>query len=1439
MQKITRIYVGNYGINASWYDGIIIDLTDPETALPTDALINLENGGGKTTLLSFFFSCFETPQDKFLKHLQNPNHRFSQYFSSDGRPGFIVIEWEMPARVAGGNPYRVVVGQVVSVSSRSEKPERIFFSFEVSADYALELVPGPKLRVPAADTIAEVLKWLLESQRKNHDFFYTRGQTDWQKHLQDERLLDVEMLKLQVFFSAQEGGIDTSFLTFKSESEFVHKFFDLTVDATRADAVREAVVNTCDKLAKKPHTQLRLQELQALKGILSSLQNEARQYAAAKESKNAAYQGGEGLAVSLKGRAGKLQQQLVDDAELAETQGRIAAGERERLKALHARFDAITFAQHTRTLQRTTSEKAAADEAYRAANNKRILLDAATARKSLAAAEAQRAELERVAALAAEELQPWRESVERHGANLRHALVESMTRTAVSLQQTEASHAAVVENYARLEQTLAETAVRDSNLRSQWTKLDTLEAHFVSERAHLIAEEVLHEDETSASALERWEAQVLQHAESAKRADGCFTQQGVKRETHRREAARHRSEIGGLEGQYALHQNFIGEGQIEAERLSQLPVTRLVAEADSADPESPALLVALDRLAQSSANEVALSSVRLAQLRASNASIDETGVAGQSPDVNAVVARLKENGVKSAKPFNTYIAQTTTSAAVARDLVGSNPSRFLGVCVASSELEKVKTLTLGPLYLSAPVMVSVASLEPEVLDAGCIVVPPADCSAFNFEAAQLLLQALQEKLAQEENRLGFFKTQHAEALVAKADVQRFIERFGNGKLRLKLLESEQLLAEIEIANQQASFEDAQANEAQELAEQYRLQASQSAVASGQCQQKVHALKRFIGMHETGRPERLMTLAEIEEERAQIEATVSTISEKLIGLKREQKNLEGAAVAFKQESGRLSSQYEGMKYFSEPVGGQKFNEDEEVSVEVLDALYTSAARMYEAEETSRVGALKFQLDEARAKVVEKSALLSQRFAHVPTAASDPYMDDSYDNWVARINAEIEAAELAKSQAGERHAVAANDMNNFRRARKSLPAIPDDINIANDEELVEASAEALLQQEKALAAAVNAEAFLQKLAESSRQAEVEANSVALALEMLRSAFTMPDVLAASPVPLEVDFGAQVSGTVQRFRERERSEVVARNRASASFEQLKALARGEGLSRVEPDISAQLQRNDFETTCGDIDRILEGVMERIETTDSMLNGMESDFKACVGELSNLANSAITLLMSATTKRVPTGAPWVGGMAMLKMQAKFNEVQQEARKQTLRNYLDSLIDTQVVPAKGATMVAQAVLQIYGRSLGIKLLKMSPDSDLQYVGVDKIQNSGGEAVVMAMFLYLLINQLRSETQAKLKKSGGGPLILDNPFAKATNPAMWKAQRELAAAMDVQLIFATALPDYNAVADFPRFVHLRKAGKNNKSNRWHLEVVDFTLKNDETGSSDE
>ena len=72
------------------------------------------------------------------------------------------------------------------------------------------------------------------------------------------------------------------------------------------------------------------------------------------------------------------------------------------------------------------------------------------------------------------------------------------------------------------------------------------------------------------------------------------------------------------------------------------------------------------------------------------------------------------------------------------------------------------------------------------------------------------------------------------------------------------------------------------------------------------------------------------------------------------------------------------------------------------------------------------------------------------------------------------------------------------------------------------------------------------------------------------------------------------------------------------------------------------------------------------------------------------------------------------------------------------------------------------------GQGEGYNLLTPAVDGDHIYA-------ADVEGVVMAMFLFLLINQLRAENHAHVQRIAGGPLILDNPFAKATSPAMWRA----------------------------------------------------------------
>ncbi|MGH8853824.1 MAG: hypothetical protein ACREWI_06055, partial [Telluria sp.] len=327
MQRITRIYLGNCGYLMAWYDGTVLDLTDPETNEPTDTIFNLENGGGKTSLLALIFSCFDTSLDRFLKHLQNKNNHFSQYFSQDGLLGFILVEWEMPARTAGGAPYRLVVGQTVSIKPGADGPEaeRQFFSFEAVSGLTLESVPAPKLASNSVNTMAEFSRWIHEEQMKHPDVYFTRKQVDWQRHLREERLIDLEMLQMQVNFSVQEGGFDTGFLNFTSESAFLQKFFHLTLDGQRASAVREAVAIACDKLRRKPSYQARLEELGKFSTVLTTFAGKAQDYHRALAEQSAQAFEGARMVLALQARSAEQRQKQQRELGYESDQRKLAA----------------------------------------------------------------------------------------------------------------------------------------------------------------------------------------------------------------------------------------------------------------------------------------------------------------------------------------------------------------------------------------------------------------------------------------------------------------------------------------------------------------------------------------------------------------------------------------------------------------------------------------------------------------------------------------------------------------------------------------------------------------------------------------------------------------------------------------------------------------------------------------------------------------------------------------------------------------------------------------------------------------------------------------------------------------------------------------------------------------------------------------------------------
>lgn len=1457
MQRISRIYLGNCGYSMAWYDGLLMDLADPETHQPTDTIINLENGGGKTSLLSLIFSCFDTGQDRFLKHLQSKNNHFSQYFSQDGLPGFILVEWEMPSRTAGGSTYRLVIGQVVSIKTGNDAPEsdRMFFSFETTGTLSLESVPAPKLGGVPSASLAEFSRWVHDEQKRHPDVYVTRKQADWQRHLREERLIDLEMLQMQVNFSVQEGGFDSGFLNFTSESSFLQKFFHLTLDAQRAGAVRDAVATACDKLRRKPYYQSKFNELTKFRIVLHGFEQLAHNYRMASGDQAGIIFAGARLVLGLHDRAANRREKQKQELAYEGTQRGIAAVAAADVLSYSRQATSMTSLIHVRAVRAAADRTAKAQGALEAAEDNITHVKAARLLAEIGAEERRLRELRAQAELAREGLKPFQDHLEMQGALLRTALHQHeqvlRERQCKIEKESEEREAQIKAHRAAL----TEDDKRRRTLGDERANLAQQEKTWATERERMVASGRLdNADEAADVALSRWSAaeQQMRREEDAHKLEAG--QHELQEKHWRREEVRWGGELGRLNAEIQVATGFIGEGNSERERLSQLPAILQAVESDTADPDSPAVPSVLERVVTASALEVSLADVRLAELKATMRAIEETGVAGNSPDVARVVAKLREVGIRSARPYNEYLADAIPDAERSRALVLSDPARFLGVSLAHSEMDRARAVDWKGQRLSHPVVISPLALEASTGETSRLVAPADSDAAYNRAAAEALAGTLAESIRLEEKRRGDYYQRQTGALNALEALKAYVQRFGAGRLAQAGVRRGELQADLQVAQEQKADAHTKATAEAQAAKESREAAVQRDRLAREARGHVQALQHFITHYEANREQRIERLGELEvileDIEVRREATETEIN-RIQELTNEQNRV---AVRAESDAGGLATERSKLEFYDKTLRADELLKANPLTLEDLRGTYSDALTVYKTNARDQLGVLDVQMGEVRKRRDEKKGEFVRDYPTVTRTHVARY--DGMDH-----SALLPALEAERAQASQEHtaavsadgAVKSASTDWHRKNRDALAATPDmeafdDASLeARRDEASELSTSAGERQEKAtkeadrardsakqLGEAASQDDQLAELSKSSMKLEERPNLELLNLELANLSGKPPMLLGELPVlVLEENATDQVTRMVREHGEKARASQKAQEKAREAFDAVKKAAAEPDLQKAEPELANAMLGNEFKAACGDAARLLEGLDDRINTTKDNLDKMQADFETCVDEMVGLSRVALGLLNSALDKRVPVTAPYVAGKAVLKMRANFAAINLEARRQALTHYLDSLIQSNVLPAKGSDLVAEAVIRMYGgRPLGLQVLRMVIDESQQYVPVEKISNSGGEGVVMALFLYVVITQLRAETQAKLQKVAGGPLILDNPFAKATSPTMWKAQRLLAQAMGVQLVFATAIQDYNALAEFSAFVRLRRAGQNSKTGRWHLESVRYRL-NDE------
>jgi hypothetical protein len=139
-----------------------------------------------------------------------------------------------------------------------------------------------------------------------------------------------------------------------------------------------------------------------------------------------------------------------------------------------------------------------------------------------------------------------------------------------------------------------------------------------------------------------------------------------------------------------------------------------------------------------------------------------------------------------------------------------------------------------------------------------------------------------------------------------------------------------------------------------------------------------------------------------------------------------------------------------------------------------------------------------------------------------------------------------------------------------------------------------------------------------------------------------------------------------------------------------------------------------------------------------------------------------------------------------------------------------------------GLQLIQKAVRRV-ARRITARVLHPDLHQKTDRVSIaDMRRFSGGERLTSAILLFCALLRLR---QGEVhRRSGSSVLILDNPIGTASRLSFLEMQREVASAMNVQLIYATAVNDLNAVGALENVIRLRNTRADRRTGRQFIEV---------------
>ncbi len=1417
MAKLLRLHLSCVGHKDARFFPLKLDFRNRQGA-PTDTVIWLMNGGGKSSLMNLFYSIFLPESRKFLGSKAESRERKLADYVKGSDVAVVLSEWEMSAGSSVFSATRIV-GQVlawkggIATPDEEARLDREFFTFRGSKNLPFEELPFHGLHPQPKVTLPKIREWLGEIGGAYPQLELERGdqssKSKWREML-DRVGIDTELFNYHLKMNMREGGAAELFKV-KDTMQFVDLFLEMALNPEHADKTREQIEAVREKLLRLPQKECEERFTVALLGEFRPLAHEAAEAFAAE------------AALREKRQSNFLLRSAIE-ASIATATAHRAAIDGTLMQLRSDRADAVTERkshQEYRLNYNNLVRELTFQEAKSAVEKAKVELDLAAQVKNLAAAGIRFARIcsrqreldELVKAREAELLseKPVLDELHTLGATYwasvdveLQRVNEALGLACVALKAEELQHVSAQNLFTELNKSQSQANAELKNIRQRLSDRD-------KRREILRKEKILDSEEKASDALNRWKVELDRVTSEISLAEARVEQIGELLESKRADIEGLENQVRTLRQQADQKDEMWKRGDAEACTLkTRVPIKEVLA-TDSPDLNFPDLLLLLQRRQQQLEEEFIRGRVDRVDDERTIHSVEVERLFPPTREVEIVLAFLRDRGLKTALPAYRFLATNAALGGTARRWLTNDPGRFSGVIVTSEEeFATLHENTFVVQGLRHPVQVTLSEIPPTSTTIPTTVALPQNDGAFHYESAATGRSEVESRLEKSSERLAEIARRKQETVDVALGLKSWRDEFGAGRLEAFAAERDQFSTEGDRVDAQVNL--------------LRTQVSVLLSERSDKGDELRKLRPAIMMLTKGQ-ERLIGYIEeyednaeqwLEERRNKIEL-VEELGGKIEAQQREVDRLAGEVRvraervrSLESESGRLGEEQNAIRFHKGTAS------DGPVHVEAIKTRYQTAIARYE----DRFGSSKLegQIEQAGSNLKdlrEEHRLLSRSLLPVDIEMAAKQLD---------LIGQQEEADRRHLKAHAEHETAVQQLAVAEQDRPDVPAHKQGLGLPPGEPRPKTATEAkarrdaldkLLEENNTRLESLDSAIAANESERASYQGTIDASGPHLTtLEDLieASGGVMPALPTSNDAlnQLVTDAKRQTKGMADKHK-------AASDTVDERIEDLRKVTRHEEFSPI-PAVARErlgsLQREELTQRCNEFIQSHEAwqkvLRDEIETL-----GKDKDI--VVRALDGVATSAVRLLAKADRASImPDAFPGWTGQAFLKITAQ-PIIEPAARRDRLAELVTRLVAEKAIPT-GHELASRALREIGGQ---IRATLLKPEDPLRPDRHDITEFggfSGGEKMTAAILLYVTLAQLRMRGRdEQSREREAGVLLLDNPFGTASKREFVELQLRVARQMGVQLIYTTGVNDLGALDVLPRILRLRKRHRDRKS----------------------